>query len=140
MVLQLMLIGFVLDRCSDLLSKLNFVARMYYASWHDKKQRIAKMKCILLLSALLSPLVAAIIMLSVVLAAPLLPLFQLPIFFVGFPRPKRFWPDPGVGASPSPDSVRCLVYGALFCRIGLHSRMLLVPTSAEVEASMSVVQ
>ena len=31
------------------------------------------------------------------LAAPILPLFTLPIFLVGFPRPSRFWPQtPGI--------------------------------------------
>jgi hypothetical protein len=42
---------------------------------------------------------------QVVLGAPLLPLFGLPIFVVGFPRPRRFWPQPGITAAPSNDSV-----------------------------------
>ena len=105
LVLQLMLIGLILDRLSDLQSKLNFVGRMFHASWTVKALRIKHTKTILILSGVFFPVVLAVILFSVALGAPLLPLFGLPVFVVGFPRPKRFWPEPGVGSSPSADSV-----------------------------------
>lgn len=105
LVLQLLFVGFVLDRLWDFQTKLNFVLRMFYASWSVKALRIKHTKTILILSGVFFPVVLAAILLSVALGAPLLPLFGLPVFIVGFPRPKRFWPDPGVGSSPSSDSV-----------------------------------
>lgn len=45
------------------------------------------------LSLLFLPVVVLVVCTSVVLSAPLLPLFTLPIFILGFPRPLRTWPD-----------------------------------------------
>ena len=43
---------------------------------------------------------------SALLAAPLLSLFTLPLYFLTYPRPARFWPGPvGHNATVSPDSV-----------------------------------
>ena len=39
------------------------------------------------------PLLLAIILISSIFSAALLPLFTLPVFFVSFPRTKRFWPS-----------------------------------------------
>lgn len=47
-----------------------------------------------------------IIALASALSAPLLPLFTLPVFLVGFPRPNKSWPGSvGDAACICPDSV-----------------------------------
>ena len=50
-------------------------------------------------------LVAAVLLVSV-LSAPLVPVFTLPLFLLGFPRPERFWPYPaGHSANTCDDTV-----------------------------------
>ena len=58
------------------------------------------------LNLFLAPVVAALVLVSALLAAPLLSLFTLPLYFLSYPRPARFWPGPvGHNATVSPDSV-----------------------------------
>ena len=58
------------------------------------------------LNLFLAPVVAALVLVSALLAAPLLSLFTLPLYFLTYPRPARFWPGPvGHNATASPDSV-----------------------------------
>jgi hypothetical protein len=44
-----------------------------------------------------------IIGMATLISAPLLSLFTLPLFFIGFPRPNKFWPE-AVGASANSNS------------------------------------
>ena len=55
---------------------------------------------------LMMPLHIGVIALATALSAPLLPFFTLPIFFLAFPRPNKFWPeDVGASASVNPDTM-----------------------------------
>ncbi|MEQ2180489.1 hypothetical protein GOODEAATRI_001716 [Goodea atripinnis] len=102
---QLLLVGLLMDRLSQFLAKLKFTLTVLVTSWTEKKQRRQSAGTLLALNASLWPLVLAVVMLSALLSAPLLPLFTLPIFLVGFPRPQRSWPGPVGTACPCPDSV-----------------------------------
>ena len=44
------------------------------------------------LNVVLSPVILAIIVFSSVFSTPILAIFTLPVFFVAFPRPHKFWP------------------------------------------------
>lgn len=94
-----------MDRLGQFVAKLKFTLTVLVTSWTEKKQRRQSAGTLLALNASLWPLVLAVVTLSAVLAAPLLPLFTLPIFLVGFPRPQRSWPGPVGMACPCPDSV-----------------------------------
>ncbi|XP_047200860.1 pecanex-like protein 4 isoform X2 [Girardinichthys multiradiatus] len=98
-------VGLLMDRLSQFLAKLKFTLTVLVTSWTEKKQRRQSAGTLLALNASLWPLVLAVVMLSALLSAPLLPLFTLPIFLVGFPRPQRSWPGPVGTACPCPDSV-----------------------------------
>ena len=87
------------------LSKLKFSLTVLVTSWTEKKQRRQAAGALLALNASLSPLLLAVVVLSALLAAPLLPLFTLPVFLVGFPRPQRSWPGQVGTACPCPDSI-----------------------------------
>ncbi|XP_037551275.1 pecanex-like protein 4 [Nematolebias whitei] len=102
---QLLLVGLLIDRLSQFLSKLKFTLTVLVTSWTEKKQRRQSAGTLLALNASLWPLVLAVVTLSALLSAPLLPLFTLPIFLVGFPRPQRSWPGPVGTACPCPDSI-----------------------------------
>lgn len=102
---QLLLVGLVVDRLTQFLSKLKFSLTVLVTSWTEKKQRRQSAGTLLALNASLWPLLLAVVTLSALLSAPLLPLFTLPIFLVGFPRPQRSWPGPVGTACPCPDSV-----------------------------------
>lgn len=94
----LLIAGLVRDRFCQLCNKLYFFLLLLISSWTDKKQRRGSTALTLFLSFLLFPLVLAVMVVAAALSAPLLPLFTLPVFFIGFPRPQRFWPE-AVGAS-----------------------------------------
>ncbi|KAF7662639.1 hypothetical protein LDENG_00231050 [Lucifuga dentata] len=102
---QLLLVGLLIDRLSQFVAKLKFTLTVLVTSWTEKKQRRQSAGTLLALNASLCPLVLAVVTLSAVLSAPLLPLFTLPIFLVGFPRPQRSWPGPVGTACPCPDSI-----------------------------------
>lgn len=86
------------DRLYQIASKLYFCFALLITSWTDKKQRRKSSIWIVLVNLLLFPVVLAVVVVAAVLSAPLLPLFSLPVFFIGFPRPLRSWPS-CVGAS-----------------------------------------
>ncbi|XP_005724037.1 pecanex-like protein 4 [Pundamilia nyererei] len=102
---QLLLVGLLFDRVTQFLAKLKFTLTVLVTSWTEKKQRRQSAGTLLALNASLCPLVLAVVIVSALLSAPLLPLFTLPIFLVGFPRPQRSWPGPVGTACPCPDSV-----------------------------------
>lgn len=93
------------DRLEQLAAKLKFALTVLVTSWTEKKQRRQSAGTLLALNGVLSPLLLAVLVLSAVLSAPLLPLFTLPVFLVGFPRPERSWPGPVGTACSCPDSV-----------------------------------
>ncbi|XP_077476276.1 pecanex-like protein 4 [Stigmatopora argus] len=103
--IQLLLVGLLVDRLTQFLTKLKFTLTVLVTSWTEKKQRRQSAGTLLALNASLCPLLLAVVTLSALLSAPLLPLFTLPIFLVGFPRPQRSWPGPVGTACPCPDSI-----------------------------------
>ena len=105
--LQLLLLSLSLDRLYRTWDKLGLWFVLSVTSWRDKKQRLRSCGAGLLeLNLILFPLVVVLVLVSAALAAPLLPLFTLPVWFVGFPRPLRFWPGPvGVGQNTCLDTV-----------------------------------
>ncbi|XP_068436681.1 pecanex-like protein 4 [Clinocottus analis] len=102
---QLLLVGLLIDRLTQFLTKLKFTLTVLVTSWTEKKQRRQSAGTLLALNASLCPLLLVVLTLSALLSAPLLPLFSLPIFLVGFPRPQRSWPGPVGTACPCPDSI-----------------------------------
>lgn len=91
--LQLMLVGACRDRLHQLLDKTVFMVTLAVTSWKLPKQRHKSTIPILVVSAILLPVVIAILGTSTILSAPVLPLFCLPVFLIGFPRPLRSWPS-----------------------------------------------
>lgn len=86
-------IGIMRDRLLQFLTKLQFAMTVLLASWTEKKQHRRTTTTLCVLNAVFAPLVLVIIVLSALLSAPLLPLFTLPVFLVGFPRPVQSWPE-----------------------------------------------
>ena len=104
--LQLMMVGACRDRLQQLLNKIAFMVTLTVTSWKLPKQRHKSTVPILVSSAILFPVVLAVLGTSTVLAAPLLPLFCLPLFLIGFPRPMRSWPTASsTAAATCADSV-----------------------------------
>ncbi|XP_064623432.1 pecanex-like protein 4 [Lineus longissimus] len=104
--LQLLIIGLCRNRTYELLNKLYTYWTIFRTSWSDKKQRRPSTIPIMATSIFLYPLILAMTLIATALSAPLLPLFTLPIFFIGFPRPLRCWPGVvGASASVCPDTI-----------------------------------
>ena len=98
--LQLLIVSVIRDRLEQFVNKLHFCVTLLVKSWVDKKQRHRSTVPTLGLYVILFPLLLATIFLAAVLSAPMLPLFTLPIFLIGYPRPLRSWPG-SVGQSAS---------------------------------------
>lgn len=86
-------IGIMRDRLLQFLTKLQFAMTVLLASWTEKTQHRRAASTLCVLNTVFAPFVLAVIVLSALLSAPLLPLFTLPVFLVGFPRPVQSWPE-----------------------------------------------
>lgn len=96
--IRLLLVAVIRDRLYQLVSKLQFAITVLLTSWTEKKQRRKSTSSLITINIIFFPLVLTFIILSAVLSSPLLALFTLPVFLVGFPRPIRSWPG-AVGAA-----------------------------------------
>ncbi|KAF4792501.1 pecanex-like protein 4 isoform X2 [Turdus rufiventris] len=96
--IKLLLVGLLRDRLFQFLSKLHFAIAILLTSWTEKKQRRRSSAALIALNVAFFPVLLALVAVSALLSSPLLPLFTLPVFLVGFPRPLRSWPGP-VGSS-----------------------------------------
>ncbi|XP_063255647.1 pecanex-like protein 4 [Prinia subflava] len=104
--IKLLLVGLVRDRLLQFLSKLHFAVAILLTSWTEKKQRRSSSAALIALNVAFFPVLLALVAVSALLSSPLLPLFTLPVFLVGFPRPLRSWPGPvGGSACVCPDTV-----------------------------------
>ncbi|KAM6069254.1 pecanex-like protein 4 isoform 2-T3 [Theristicus caerulescens] len=96
--IRLLLVGILRDRLLQFVSKLQFAIAILLTSWTEKKQRRKSTATLITLNVVFFPILLTFIAISALLSSPLLPLFTLPIFLIGFPRPIRSWPGP-VGAA-----------------------------------------
>ena len=103
---QLLIVGLGRDRLAQILNKLYFYMMLLVWSWKDKKQRRKNSYLMITFNIILFPLTVTVIIITAALAAPILPLFTLPVFLIGFPRPHRFWPaEVGASANVCDDTV-----------------------------------
>ncbi|XP_012641133.2 pecanex-like protein 4 isoform X1 [Microcebus murinus] len=104
--IRLLLVGIIRDRLIQFISKLQFAVTLLLASWTEKKQRRKTTTTLCILNIVFSPFVLVFIVFSTLLSSPLLPLFTLPVFLVGFPRPIQSWPGAvGTAACVCADTV-----------------------------------
>ncbi|OXB70929.1 UNVERIFIED_CONTAM: hypothetical protein H355_013779 [Colinus virginianus] len=96
--IRLLLVGVLRDRLLQFASKLHFAVAILLTSWTEKKQRRKSAATLITLNVVFFPVLLLFIAISALLSSPLLPLFTLPVFLIGFPRPIRSWPGP-VGAT-----------------------------------------
>ena len=90
LVIQLAYVAFIHGRVEDLMAKLSFVWMTSATSWTIKAMRKPYTRLLLALQLLFLPVLLALAATGAILASPLVPLFGLPLFALGFPRPKRF--------------------------------------------------
>ncbi|KAL1790067.1 pecanex 4 isoform X1 [Sigmodon hispidus] len=90
--IRLLLIGILRDRVPQFITKLQFAMTVLLASWAEKKQHRKTTTTLCVLNTVFAPFVLVIVVFSTLLSSPLLPLFTLPVFLVGFPRPVQSWP------------------------------------------------
>ncbi|XP_075568672.1 pecanex-like protein 4 isoform X2 [Pelecanus crispus] len=96
--IRLLLVGILRDRLLQFVSKLQFAIAILLTSWTEKKQRRKSTATLITLNVVFFPILLTFVAISALLSSPLLPLFTLPVFLIGFPRPIRSWPGP-VGAT-----------------------------------------
>ncbi|XP_060118477.1 pecanex-like protein 4 [Heteronotia binoei] len=91
---RLLLVGFIRNRLFQFVSKLQFAITVLWTSWAEKKQRRTSSAPLIMLNVIFFPVLLTLIAVCALLSSPLLPLFSLPVFLIGFPRPIRSWPGP----------------------------------------------
>eukprot|EP00050_Salpingoeca_kvevrii_P017787 m.68246 g.68246 ORF g.68246 m.68246 type:complete len:1133 (+) comp7726_c0_seq2:492-3890(+) len=101
--LQLLLVSLVWSRMVDVVRKLEFVLQVGISSLKIKKLQKPYTAKLIALNAVFFPVLLATVVVAAGLAAPILPLFGLPLFFLSYSRPSKFWPS-GFGTSPSTDA------------------------------------
>ena len=82
------IVGLCIDRIRELCSKLAFASILTATAWTDTKQRARRAGQILAVNAAMFPVVVGVLAASSLLSTPVLPLLGVPIFVIGFPRPK----------------------------------------------------
>ncbi|NWW18548.1 PCX4 protein, partial [Falcunculus frontatus] len=97
--IKLLLVGLLRDRLFQFISKLHFAIAILLTSWTEKKQRRKSSAALIALNVAFFPVLLGLVAVSALLSSPLLPLFTLPVFLVGFPRPLRSWPGPVGGTA-----------------------------------------
>ena len=92
---QLLIIGIAAEILQDFLQKLWFAGTVFGSFIFIRKHRtyLPLTAIIIIATFICLPVLLAIIFISSIFSAPLLPLFTLPVFLVSFPRTKRFWPS-----------------------------------------------
>jgi len=86
--------AFFRDRLVQFFQKCFTFILINVTSWTIKKQRRKSSLVFLVLNFLgFFPFLMALILIASALSAPLLPLFTFPIYLIGFPRAKSFWPQ-----------------------------------------------
>ena len=92
---QLLIIGIAAEILQDFLQKLWFAGTMFGSFIFIRKHRTYLPLTVIIIIAtfICLPILLAIIFISSIFSAPLLPLFTLPVFLISFPRTKRFWPS-----------------------------------------------
>ena len=92
---QLLIVGVTTEFLQDFLQKLLLAGTMFGSFIFIRKHRtyLPLTIIIIITTFIFLPLLLAIIFISSIFSAPLLPLFTLPVFLVSFPRAKRFWPS-----------------------------------------------
>ncbi|XP_070275010.1 pecanex-like protein 4 [Myotis yumanensis] len=103
--IRLLLVGIMRDRLIQFISKLQFAVAVLLASWTEKNRRQST-TTLCILNIVFCPFLLVFIVFSTLLSSPLLPLFTLPLFLVGFPRPVQTWPGVvGTAATVCADTV-----------------------------------
>ena len=94
-IFQLALTSFIWSRMTQFTEKIYLCPLLLFSSIEDRASRRNYAFLMFQVSCILSPVIMMVAALASLLSAPLLPLFTLPVFFLTFPRPARFWPGGG---------------------------------------------
>ena len=92
MHIQLFLMGLLRNRLQYAWGIISFASRFTYKFYFSSKVRHRSYKLVAVFTCIAFPFLIFFTCLSIALYAPILPLFTLPVFLMGFPRPRIFWP------------------------------------------------
>ncbi|GAB6027609.1 Pecanex-like protein 4 [Chamberlinius hualienensis] len=87
-----LLISFLMDRLWSIKSKLRMICLLMISCVLHERQKRPHTGLLFVLNVLFYPVVLAVVVVASFINAPVLSLFTLPIFWIGFPRPISFWP------------------------------------------------
>ena len=103
---QLMVTSFLVSKLFECAEKFYLFLGLTTSAIEDKAARRPYAFILFQLNIFLFPVIAVIIVTTCLLSCPLLSMFTLPVFFLSYPRPSRFWPgEVGKNAASSLDSV-----------------------------------
>ena len=89
---QLFLVSLLRSRAQHFWNLASFAARFTYKFYFNRKVRHQSYRMVATISVIALPFLLVFFFLTAILSAPLLPVFTLPVFLMGYVRPKIFWP------------------------------------------------
>ena len=90
---QLMLIGLIRDRIKEMWEKVYLIIGLAVSAIEDRPSKSCYAGLLFQVNLLFFPYLILLVIVSSIISAPILAVFTLPIFFISYPRPIRFWPD-----------------------------------------------
>ena len=91
--IQLMLIGICRDRLKQLFEKVYLIIALAVSAIEDRPSKSSYSGLLFQVNLIFFPYLIILAIVSSILSTPILAVFTLPIFFISFPRPLRFWPE-----------------------------------------------
>ena len=89
---QLLLLGIIRDRLKQIVEKTYLVVSLAVSSLEDRASRRSYAGCLFQVNLIFLPVILCFVCLSSVISAPILAAFTLPLYFLAYPRPMKFWP------------------------------------------------
>ena len=89
---QLLILGLIRDRLKQSVEKLYVVVSLAVSSLEDRASRRPYAGCLFQINLIFIPVILCFVFLSSLISAPVLAAFTLPLYFLAYPRPMKFWP------------------------------------------------
>jgi hypothetical protein len=91
-LLVLMGITYIFQVVQQIKDKFLYACHSISSFMKNKKQHVKHQALAVIFIILYTPILLLVILITSLLNSPMVPIFGLPIFFIGYPRPARQWP------------------------------------------------
>jgi len=105
LAILLAIIGFFTRRIYVLWRRMTFMVTIFCSTYLQQKQRYPCRNLLNALQLIASPITFMVLVVGTIFTLPIFPLFGIPLFVLGFPRPFRTWSSFGASYMGSQDTI-----------------------------------